>query len=174
MTRHGATIRRLPIWQNMHISLYQLFLAVWDRGGCSKVILYWCQLLTPDTAPVCFGVSWSSPDTGLFVCLSRSCNHILLIDRNSSYRYIVCAHIHVVGLFTSQLVMFKVSERKHWSAVYREVTSESAAYGGELAKKYYRRSVAVLSRLLTRSRLKSSVILLKFQSDFVQYRSPSR
>ena len=40
MTRNGCPIRRTPVWQCMPITLYQLFLAVYDRNGYYQVSTY--------------------------------------------------------------------------------------------------------------------------------------
>ncbi|KAL5006256.1 hypothetical protein ScPMuIL_015062 [Solemya velum] len=37
MIRNHANIHKLPCWQNVHISLFQLFLTVFERGGYNKV-----------------------------------------------------------------------------------------------------------------------------------------
>ena len=37
MTRNGRSIRTSPTWHNVPISLFQLFLAVYERGGFLKV-----------------------------------------------------------------------------------------------------------------------------------------
>ena len=37
MTRNDRTIRSTPVWHNVPVSLFQLFLAVHERGGFQKV-----------------------------------------------------------------------------------------------------------------------------------------
>ena len=37
MKKNQMTIRKLPMWQNLSISLFQLFLAVYNRGGYEQV-----------------------------------------------------------------------------------------------------------------------------------------
>ena len=37
MTRNNRTIRSTPIWHNVPVSLFQLYLAVHERGGFQKV-----------------------------------------------------------------------------------------------------------------------------------------
>ena len=37
MIRNNRRIHRLPVWQNMPITLFQLFLAVYERGGFHEV-----------------------------------------------------------------------------------------------------------------------------------------
>ena len=37
MERNNLKLQRLPVWNQVHLGLFQIFLAVFERGGYQKV-----------------------------------------------------------------------------------------------------------------------------------------
>ena len=53
MSSHGLTLSSPPIWHNVKVNIFSIFLAVYERGGYERVcyyifVLYWFKMCMDD------------------------------------------------------------------------------------------------------------------------------